>query len=158
MKHKALVHILMALWALCAVRVAYAATFTQELRVFDYESLMWAAIAGLLGGALRTIFTLANDNRVVYSILKESRKDLVVALMAGALAYLLLIAIASKYPDLITREIRMLVIIGAGWSRASIFKRLDQIVSSKLDSVNQKARDGAPIEPPSSAAVPLSEK
>lgn len=157
MKHKITVNVLLILWAVCAAQVVYAATFTQDLRVFDYESLLWGCIAGLLGGALRTIFTLASDNRVVYSILKESRKDMVVALLAGGCAYLLLIAIASKYPDLITREIRLVAIVGAGWSRLWFFNNLNRVITSKLDDFNQKTRDGAPVEP-SSAAVPLEGK
>lgn len=158
MKHRLAVNILMALWALCATRLAYAATFAQEIRGFDWESLLWGAAAGLLGGALRTIFTLANDNRVVFSVLKEARKDMVVSFLAGGFAYALCVAIESKWPGTVTREIRMLAIVGAGWTRAAIFTRAGQFLRSKLDAENQKLRAGLPNDPPSSAAVPLGDK
>lgn len=79
MKHKTTVNILMLLWAVCATQLVYAATFAQEVRAFDFESLMIAAVGGLCGGALKTIFTLANDNRAVFAVLKEARRDLVIS-------------------------------------------------------------------------------
>ena len=158
MKNRLVVQVLLALWGLCFVRVVYAATFSIEIRGFDYESLMWGAIAGLLGGALRTIFTLASENRVVYSVLKEARKDLVVSFLAGGAAYALMLAITSKHPDLITREIRMVVIVGAGWTRVAFFNRLNQLVTSKLDKTNQTLRAGAPAGPPASDVMPFTDK
>lgn len=158
MKNKLAVQFLLVLWALCFLRVAYAATFANEIRGFDYESLLMGALAGFLGGVLRTIVTLASDNRVVYIVLREARKDLVVSFIAGGVAYLILLAVSSKYPNLITREIRVLAIGAAGWARVSFFNRLDQLVTSKLDKVNEDVRAGATPVPPASDVVPLSEK
>jgi hypothetical protein len=66
MKHKIAVHFLMFFWLCVMTRVAFAATFAQEARLFDYESLLTAAVGGLCGGAFKTIFSLANDNRAVF--------------------------------------------------------------------------------------------
>jgi len=140
------------------MRVVYATTFTMDIRGFDYESLMWGALAGLLGGALRTIFTLASENVVVYSVLKEARKDLVVSFLAGGVAYALMLAITSKWPDLITREIRMVMVVAAGWTRVAFFNRLNQLVTSKLDKTNENLRAGAPVVPPASDVVPIGDK
>ena len=158
MKRKSLVSALIVLWLVVALGVQ-AASFTDEVRDWDYESVMWSGIAGLVGGALRTIFTLASDSRPVYFVLLEARKDMVISLLAGAVAYLLLIAVASKYPDLVTREIRMLLIMGAGWARKGFFSRVQQLLTSKLDDVNQKMRNGAtPATPVASSRMPLEPK
>ena len=158
MKNRLIVQFLLAVWGLCFMRVVYAATFAVEVRGFDYESLMWGAVAGLLGGALRTIFTLATENVVVYSVLKEARKDLVVSFLAGGAAYLMMLAITSKWPDLITRDIRMVVIVAAGWTRVAFFNRLNQLVTSKLDKTNENLRAGAKVIPPASDVMPLGDK
>jgi hypothetical protein len=158
MKNRLAVQMLLALWGLCFVHVVYAATFAMEIKGFDYQSLMWGALAGLLGGTLRTIFTLASENRVVYSVLKEARKDLVVSFIAGGVAYLILLAVSSKWPDLITREIRVLAIGAAGWTRVAFFNRLNQLVTSKLDKTNQDLRAGAPVVPPASDVMPIGDK
>lgn len=158
MKRKSLVSVLLVLWLLVALGVQ-AASFTDEVRGWDYESVMWSAIAGLVGGALRTIFTLASDSRPVHFVLLEARKDMVISLLAGTVAYLILIALSSKYPDLVTREIRMLVIMGAGWARRGFFVRVQQLLTSKLDDVNQKMRNGAPqADPVPSTKMPLDPK
>lgn len=158
MKRKSLVSTLLVLWFAVAVGVQ-AASFTDEVMGWDYESLMWGAVAGLIGGALRTIFGLASETRPVFSVLLEARRDMVISLLAGGLAYMLLIAVQSKYPDLVTREIRMLVIMGAGWARLSFFKRVQQLLSSKLDDVNQKVRNGSPsADPVPSTKMPLEPK
>jgi hypothetical protein len=160
MKRKFTVSALIALWLIAAIAVRVrAASFSDEVRGWDYESLMWGAVAGLVGGALRTIFTLASDSRPVFYVLLEARKDMVISLLAGGVAYLILIALASKYPTLVTAEIRMLVIMGAGWARKGFFLRVQQLLTSKLDDVNQKMRNGAPPGAPvPSSKMPLESK
>ena len=155
MKHKTTVNVLVLIWAFCASRLVFAATFAQEVMGFDYESLLIAAVGGLCGGALKTIFTLANDNRAVFAVLKEARKDLVVSFMAGAAAYLFMIAIESKWPGTITREIRFVGVMAAGWARSAIFVQVARLARAKLDGKAAELRANAPIEPPTSAAVPL---
>jgi hypothetical protein len=155
-KHRIYVNLLLLAWALTAARVAFASTLTQDVFSWDYSSLMWGGIAGLLGGTLRTIFTLATDSRVVFSILKESIKDLIVSMIAGGVAYCILLAVESRWPGFITREIRMVVIVAAGWMRVAFFNGLDRIVTRWID---QKTRlPDAPPQAPISAAVPLSDK
>ena len=72
MKRKFTVSALVALWLVAALTVR-AASFTDDVRGWDYESLMWGALAGLVGGALRTIVTLASDSRPVHFVLLEAR-------------------------------------------------------------------------------------
>ncbi len=154
MKHRALVHVLLLIWGLCASRLVYATTFAHEVRDWDYVSLLTAAVAGLCGGALRTIFTLANDNRAVFDILKEARKDMIVSFLAGGFAYFLMIMIESKWPGTVTREIRFVGVLAAGWTRAAIFTQAAKLVRAKVDGKAAEFR-GATEDPPVSAAVPL---
>lgn len=154
MKHRSLVHALLLLWGMCACRLVYSATFVQEVMLWDYQSLVAGAVAGLLGGLLRTIYALQVDDRAVFAILSEARKDLVVSFIAGGFAYLLMITIESKWPGTITREVRFLGVLAAGWTRTAIFANAARLVRAKVDGKARALRDGAE-EPPTSAAVPL---
>lgn len=158
MKHKIAVNLLMLLWLCVVTRVAFAASFSQEVRLFDYESLLTAAVGGLCGGAFKTIFSLANDNRAVFLVLKESRKDLVTAFLAGGFVYVLMIMVESKWPGMVTREIRFGGVLIAGWAGTAVFTYAKRLARAKLDSKEQEFRAGAPKDPPSSAPVPLGEK
>lgn len=154
MKHKALVHVLVLLWACCAYRFAMAATLTQDVLGWDYTSVFIAVVGGLIGGALRTIYTLASDDRAVFSILKEARKDTVVSCLAGGAAYLLMIAIESKWQGTITAEWRFSGILIAGWTRHALFIKFGDYVSAFIKGKTDQARGGQDL-PPTSAAVPL---
>jgi len=158
MKHKIAVHLLMLLWLCVATRIAYAATFAQEVRLFDYESLLTAAVGGLCGGALKTIFALANDSRPVFQVLRESRKDLVIAFLAGGFVYLAMIAVESKWPGTVTREIRFFGVLVAGWAGAAVFVQAARLARNRLDGENAKARAGAAEDPPIPAAAPLNDR
>lgn len=157
MKHRVLVQIALFLWIFCVTRLAFAVTYAQEVKSFDYESLVVAGASGLLGGVLRTIFTLANDNRVVFSVIRESRGDLVVSCIAGAVAYGLMIAVESKFPGLVTREIRFVGVMAAGWLGKAFFSGLQRFSRAKMDNAVHQARGGAPKEAPTSAIVPLTD-
>lgn len=149
---------LIPLWFLCYTGLTWAATFAQDVRAFDVESLVWAAAAGLMGGALRTILTLASDKREVYDILREARKDAVVSLIAGLGAYLVVLGVNSMmttYFDItaVPRDLRILIIVGAGWARMGFFKKLDQATESALRRMDKTIQGNDPG--PSSEAAPL---
>lgn len=159
MKHKIAVNFLLLIWLCVVTRVAFAASFSQEVRLFDYESLLTAAVGGLCGGAFKTIFSLANDNRAVFLVLKESRKDLVTAFLAGGFVYVLMIMVESKWPGTVTREIRFGGVLIAGWAGTAVFTYAKRLARAKLDSKEQEYRAGAPDrDPPTSAAVPLAKE
>lgn len=155
MKHAKLVNRLIPIWFLCYAGLSWAASsFAQDVRGYDWESLLWSGAAGLLGGAFRTILTLAGDGRVVLDILKESWKDAIVALIAGLAAYVVIQGVNSTHYFDIPRDLRMLIIVGAGWTRMGFFGRLDRLTTSAVNAVDKKIR-GGDEPPPSSAAVPL---
>ena len=157
MKHKFAVQALLLLWVFATTRIVYAATFLQDVQTFDYESLMTAAVAGLCGGLLRTIFTLANDTRAVFLILKEARKDLVTSALAGGFVYCLMIVIESKWPGTITRETRFIGVLISGWLGSAVFVTAGRLLRAKVDGQAAQFRAGAAsTDIPSSAPVPVS--
>lgn len=158
MKHKLAVNVLMFAWLAVLTRFAYAASFAQEVRLFDYESLLTAALGGLFGGALKTIFTLANDNRAVFLVIKEARKDLVISFLAGGFVYLVMIMVESKWPGMVTREIRFGGVLIAGWAGTAVFSWATRLARERLERTATGLRNGVPIDPPTSAAVPLEGK
>lgn len=158
MKHKLAVNLLALFWLCAVTRVAFAATFYEEVLLADYASLLTAAVAGLCGGACKTIYTLATDSRAVFLILKESRKDLVISFLAGGFVYVLMIMAESVRPGLVTREVRFGGVLIAGWAGAAVFTWAKRLARSRLERAAADLRNGVPLDPPTSAAVPLEGK
>ncbi len=155
---KCLPNVVFSVWLLCFMTLAHAASFSADVYAFDWESLVLAAGAGLLGGAARTILTLASDKIVVVDALREFGKDALIALVGGGVAYLLIVAVTSKYPDLITREIRMLIITGFGFSRGRWTGWLDEATNEGLAKLRRRLTGDKPDEPlPPPAAAPIEE-
>lgn len=155
-----LINRLVPLWLACytGLTLAAASSFAQDVRGYDFESLAFSAFAGLLGGALRTILTLAGENRVVLSVAREAWKDAIVALLAGLVAYVVIQGVNSTGYFTVPRDLRMLLITAAGWLRMGFFGRLDKLATTAVNAVDRKIRGAggnAPPEAPSSAAVPL---
>jgi hypothetical protein len=99
---------------------------------------MWAVVMSLMGGALRTIFTLATDATVVLSFGREMLKDGVVAMIAGALAYIVLEAARAFHLMPLASEVRFAVIVFAGWSRLSFFGWLNQLGTRVTEAVEAR--------------------
>jgi hypothetical protein len=121
-----------------AVYAVDSGSFASDVRGYDVESLMWAVIMSLLGGGLRTIFTLATDDKLVLSFGRETVKDGIVATIAGMLAYIVMEALRSFKALPISSEIRFAVIVFAGWSRMSFFGWLNRLGTKVTDSVNER--------------------
>lgn len=115
--------------------VADAASFKDEILTYDVQSLLLAALMALFGGTLRTIFTLAADNRVVTSMVKESWKDILVAIVAGFLVYITIEAIRALGVLPIPSEVRFAAIVFAGWSRLSFFGWLNRLGTQTTNAV-----------------------
>lgn len=116
-------------------------SFAKDVRGYDVESLGWAVVMSLLGGALRTIFTLATDDHIVSSFGRETVKDGVVAMIAGALAYIVLEAFSSAKVLPVASEIRFAVIVFAGWSRMSFFGWLNKLGTRATEAVNERVAE-----------------
>lgn len=143
-----------------------AESLAADIRSYDIESLMWAVVMALMGGALRTIFTLATDATVVLSFGREILKDAVVAMIAGVLAFIVLQAANSFTFASVPSEVRFAVIVFAGWSRLSFFGWLNRLGTRASEAVEDRmvaaigeARLRSPIdvEPEPPKARPFNE-
>lgn len=108
--------VLIALWALLFTHTVRAATLAEFMGGYDSYLLQWAAVTALLGGGLRTIFSLQSDRRIVREISIEATWDALKALTAGLLAFILVQALRS-YGWAIPPEVRFAAVLVAGWSR-----------------------------------------
>lgn len=151
------------LWAFAA---AAQSSFSQDMRGYDVESLIWAAIMSLFGGALRTIFTLATDASMVTSILREAVKDSAVAIIAGVVAYIGIEAIRAAGWLPVPSEVRFAMIVFAGWSRLGFFKTLNDFGTRATEAFIKRVEGAVagggvavtPPPPPSPKPKPFQEK
>ena len=158
MKHPKLVSKCLALaWlpAYTGLVMAAPTTFAQDVYGFDYESLAWAAAAGLMGGMWRTVFYLGSDNVAVVFLWRQMLKDVILALASGAFAYLFVSAAATRWPDIFSREVRMVVIVLAGYSRGKWREWMFQWAADWFAGQRAKARGGAAVAPPDPPSAPL---
>jgi hypothetical protein len=159
MKHKVgVTNALFLCWvmafAITLPRAVMAATFSDDMRAYDIQSLGWAAIMSLFGGALRTIFTLTADARVVQSALRELWKDVLVAMIAGAVAYIALEAVKAAHLMPVPSEVRFAVIVFAGWSRLSFFGWLNTLGTRVADAITDKLTGAIASSPPGEGSKP----
>jgi hypothetical protein len=159
---------LVALWFLASYAgLVYAASFAQDVRDFDYASLGLAAVAGLLGGAGRSLISLLSETRPVFSIWPEVLKDLIVALIGGGLVFLCIAAyngtaangtfLGMTFP-MCASELRLLLILWAGASRGKWLGTLDEFAADAIANARQRLRGGAPVDPASTSTMSLSDK
>lgn len=153
-------------WLACYSALCYAnTTFAEDVAAYDWMSLVFAAAAGLLGGAARTIFTLVSERAIVGNVKTLLLKDLVVAILGGAIMYLAIQGYNSAASAItmislpgITRDLRVLFIVGAGFSRGRWFGVLDRFASDAIANASSKLRGGAPQDPPPAVAAPRGDK
>lgn len=113
MKHEKFIIAALAVWAMCFAHVIRAATIMEFMGPYEPELLKWAAITALLGGLLRTIFSLQSDGRVIRQILPEAAWDAGKALVAGLLVFWTIQAIRS-YGWPVPSEVRFGAVLAAG--------------------------------------------
>lgn len=157
---------LLSLWLLSYGALSYAATtFAQDVAAYDWRSLLLAGCAGLLGGVGRTILTLMSERQFVGNLQWLIVKDLIVALIGGGFAFLCVegyndwssgLSIVQLPP--IDRGFRVLVVVIAGASRGRWLGVVDRLASDAIANARKRLRGGAPVDAPTSAAVPLEGK
>lgn len=145
-------------WALLWTAVVLAAptTLTQDMRSYDWESMGWAAGASLAGGLARTIISLASDKLAVIFVWRQLLRDAVIALVAGGLCYVAILAFQSLWPSIFTREVRMLCLVATGYSRMKWQDFAFDLARDAATNVRSRVRGGKtpPADPPS-ITVPL---
>lgn len=119
--HEKLTLLLLALWALCFASAVKAATVQDFMGNYDQSLTYWAAVSAVLGGMLRTIFSLQSDARTLWVIWPEALWDVAKALVAGLLAFFVIQALRSS-GYLVPPEVRFAAVLVAGIMRfAAIF-------------------------------------
>lgn len=154
------------LWLACYSALCYAnTTLVQDVLAYDWMSLLFAAAAGLLGGAARTIFTLVSERALVGNVKTLLLKDLIVAIFGGAVAYIAIqgynsgaSAITLVKLPIIVQDLRILLILWAGFSRGRWFGVLDRFAADAIANASSRLRGGAGPDAPPSVAAPLGEK
>lgn len=165
--HPTLVSALAILWLLTFSSLAYAATvlppFSQDFRGFDFESALLAAGAGLIGGAGRTLYSLATEKVIVGNLWREALKDAALALLGGVVIWGLVTMLANFFPQYITSGVRFLAIVLTGASRGKWANALGDFISAGLGALKTRvvawaSGQSAPsTESPPSAITPLQE-
>jgi len=132
MNRDAITTFLLGVWALMFTHTVKAATLNEFLGSYDAQLIQWAAGTALLGGILRTILSLQSDKRIVNHILIEALWDMLKALVAGMLAFVLIQALrASGYA--IPSEVRFAAILVAGAARMSAIDWMKEALMTWLD-------------------------
>lgn len=116
MKRNFFIGLLIAVWTALFTQTIRAATLSEFMGAYDGQLLQWASVTALLGGGLRTIFSLQSDQRIVREISVEAAWDAMKALTAGLLAFIVVQALRS-YGWAIPAEVRFTAVLVAGWSR-----------------------------------------
>jgi len=136
-------------------------SFAQDIHNYDWMSLLLAAAAGLLGGAGRTILTLVSPRALVGNVPVLLLKDLVVALVGGAVVYMIIQGYNSWAGSLtyfnlppITRDFRVLLIVLAGGSRGRWLGVVDRFATDAIANARKKLGAGIAADLPSVAAAP----
>lgn len=129
-----LTHVWLAVFVFTYPKFIQAATFAQDMRSYDYESILWAVMTGLLGGFARTLVSLATDKVLIKSVWREAGKDAIVSIIAGAAALIAIEALRAVYWTSLPGPLRFAIILFAGASRAAFFGILNNAVTRVLDA------------------------
>ena len=149
MKNPRLVSVFVLLWLAAYAGLVHAASLTQDFATFDYVSLLVAGTAGLLGALLRTILTLAQEKYLVIDVLKQARRDFVIGFIGGLMTYGVIQGLSSWGVVTVPRDMRILIIVAAGFSRGAWLPVMKGGAQDLVDAGRAKLRMGAP--PPADA-------
>ena len=144
MKNPRLVSVFVLLWLAAYAGLVHAASLTQDLATFDYVSLLVAGAAGLLGALLRTILTLAQEKYLVIDVLKQARRDFVIGFIGGLMTYGVIQGLSSWGIVTVPRDMRILIIVAAGFSRGAWLPVMKGGAQDLVDAGRAKLRMGAP--------------
>lgn len=123
---------------------AAANTFANGVRGYDWESLMFAVGASLLGAAFKTALTLSSQRVAILSVLKELWRDGLAAAIAGVVMYLVIGAwgVVFTPPHFL---LAMPLLFAAGWARGAFLTwtegRAKDLADATVDSVGERIRN-----------------
>ena len=144
MKREAVTTFLIFLWALMFTQLVRAATIAEFMGAYDPKLLSFAAGSAVMGGWIRTILSLEDDNRIVREKLKEAVWDTGKALVAGMVAFFLIQALRSS-GYLVPSEVRFGAVVAAGWARMASVDFLATAVKNFILAKFKQA-EAAPLD------------
>jgi hypothetical protein len=151
-----LTHVWMLMFVYTYPRAVAAGTFAEDMRDYDYESVLWAIVTGLLGGFARTLVSLASDKMIVDNVWKEAIKDALVSIIAGVSALIFLEALRAVYWPSLPSPARFAFILFAGASRVAFFGQINKFITNIMDSwstkISQKLGSSDPMSIQAAAA------
>ena len=134
MKREISTGLLLTLWAMAFVRTVEASTLNDFMGPgYDSQMIQWAAITAVLGGVLRTIFSLQSEKRAVKQVAIEALWDMAKALLAGMLAFVIVQSLRSMAMA-IPSEVRFAAVLVAGWSRLAMLEAFEKWIKAKRDA------------------------
>lgn len=136
MKREGLTATLIFIWALLFTTLVKAVTIKEFMGGYDENLIYFAAGFTLLGGMIRTIMSLQNDERIVREKAKEAAWDAGKALIAGMTVFFL-IQILRSFGYFVPNEARFGAVVAAGWSRMAA---VDWLVGLAKNWVGTKAQ------------------
>ena len=141
-------------WVLCYSLLirAYAATpptLSEQLAVYDYGSVFWAAVFGLMGGIGRTILGLLSEKGVVLFLWRALVRDLVFAIIGGAFIYIVFLWLQVLAPSIFVNELRLIVIFVVGASRGKWYDAVADLTVVVFNRWKAKfTGEPPPVDPP----------
>ena len=109
---------LLLAWLVGYTGLCYAAgTLFDEMVAFDWRSVGAAAASGMFGGLLKTILILSSKDVLVVDVLRQSWRDLLVAMVGGIIVYGLMIVSQAVGFYSVPSLARMLILVGVGFTR-----------------------------------------
>lgn len=146
MQHERLTLVLLALWGITFSKVIEAATLQQFIGGYDTDLLQWTACIALMGGGLRTIFSLQSDGRLLRQIAPEAVWDAGKALISGLVVFIAIQALSSLGWT-VPNEVRFGGVLAAGVFR---FTALEWLGQWALQWLNARGAQivGKPIDEP----------
>lgn len=109
---------LLLLWLAGYTGLCWAAgSLFEDMMAFDWRSVGAAAVAGIFGGLLKTILMLSSSKILVLDILKQSIKDILVAMVGSVIVYGIMLFMQLSGIYTVPSPARMLILVGVGFSR-----------------------------------------
>lgn len=119
-------------------RAVRAESLSDEARLYDWASLLYAGGLGLAGGLLALIVALATERRVVREVAAEGARNAIVSPIAGAGSYMVLKAFASLGWFTVSTEPRFLLIVIAGYAGIAAVQWARGIVGEAAGEVRDR--------------------
>lgn len=150
---------LLLAWLTGYTGLCYAAgSLFDDMMAFDWRSVGAAAVAGMFGGLLKTILILSSKNVLVLDVLRQSWRDLLVAMVGGIIVYGLMLVAQMMGLYTVPSLARMLILVGIGFTRG----KWQSFVESVGYAAKKRALAVLGAEPPKdtapSALTPLEPK